>query len=130
MPLVGQTDAMHLQDQARKVFEQRVKDWDSEVSILEHQRKALTKGGSQAGSVVKQVATWQASMPQAEQVSAQLPKGVMSFPVLKTRAASAMHSSAEKGSAKKKVKEGGADLQRTQAKNPVQVCYVLQLRMM
>lgn len=97
---------------------------DVEVSVLEQQKKALGKGGRQAEEVVRQLASWQAGMPQAAQPQVQLPKGVMSFPVTKTRAASAVNGSADKGSAKKKIKEDGleADLQKTQIKNPIQVC--------
>lgn len=115
--------SLGLQDQATRAFEQRLKAWDSEVSTVEQQKKALTKGGSQASAVVRQIASWQASLPQAEQAAVQLPKYVISFPVLKTRGASAMNGFADKGTAKKKVKEDvlQADLQRTQAKNPVQV---------
>ena len=63
-------------------------------------------------------------MPQAAQPQVQLPKGVLSFPVTKTRAANAVNGSADRGSAKKKIKEDGleADLQKTQMKNPIQVC--------
>ena len=96
---------------------------DGEVNALEQQKKALGKGGRQAEEVVRQVASWQAGMPQAEQALAHLPKGVMSFPVMKARAASAVNGFADRGSAKKKVKEDSfqAELQRTQAKNPIQV---------
>lgn len=96
---------------------------DVEVNALEQQKKALGKGGRQAQEVVRQLASWQAGMPQAEQAVAHLPKGVMSFPVMKTRAASAVNGFVDRGSARKKVKEDGlqAVLQRTQAKNPIQV---------
>lgn len=114
---------MVLQAQITRVFEQRQKAMDVEMNVLEQQKKALGKGGRQAEEVVRQLASWQAGMPQAEQALAHLPKGVMSFPVMKTRAASAVNGFADRGSAKKKVKEDGlqADLQRTQAKNPIQV---------
>ena len=116
-----------LQDQATRAFEQRLKAWESEVSTVEQQKKAITKGGSQASAVVRQIASWQASLPQAEQAAVPLPKYVISFPVVKTRGASAMNGFADKGNVKKKVKEDAlqADLQRTQAKNPVQVLAVL-----
>lgn len=97
---------------------------DVEVNVLEQQKKALGKGGRQAEEVARQLASWQAGMPQAAQPQVQLPKGVMSFPVTKTRAASAVNGSVDRGSAKKKAKEDGlqADLQKGQTKNPIQVC--------
>lgn len=108
--------------QAARVFEQRRKAWDTEVNVLEQQRKALSKGGPQADDVVKQIACWQADMPQTEQAAVQLPKGVMSFPMLKTRAASKANGFADRGSAKKKAQEDRpqAELQKAQAKNPIQ----------
>lgn len=115
---------MHvLQAQAARAFEQRRKAWDSEVNVLEQQRKALSKGGPQADDVVKQIACWQADMPPTEQAAVQLPKGVMSFPVLRTRAASKANGFADRGSAKKKAQEDRpqAELQKAQAKNPIQV---------
>lgn len=97
---------------------------DVEVNVLEQQKKALGKGGRQAEEVVRQLASWQASMPQAAQPQAQMPKGVMTFPVTKTRPASAVNGSADRGSAKKKIKEDGleADLQKPQIRSPIQVC--------
>ena len=96
---------------------------DAEVNVLEQQKKALSKGGQQAKEVVRQLASWQAGMPQAEQALVHRPKGVMSFPVMKARAASTVNGF-DRGSAKKKVKDDGlqAELQRTQMKNPIQVC--------
>ena len=112
-----------LQELARKAFEAQQEGWDKESSTLQQQKAALAKGGSQAAAVVKQIATWQASLPQSEQSLAQTPKGMLNFPVMKTRAAHAMNGIADKGSNKKRLKEDGpqADLQRTQIKNPVQV---------
>lgn len=122
--LISNTDMhMVLQAQITRVFEQRQKAMDVEANFLEQQKKALGKGGRQAEEVVRQLASSQAGMPQAEQALAHLPKGVMSFPIMKTRAASAVNGFVDRGSAKKKVKEDGlqADIQRTQAKNPIQV---------
>ena len=112
-----------LQELARKAFEAQQEGWDKESSTLQQQKAALAKGGSQAAAVVKQIATWQASLPQAEQSLVQAPKGMLNFPVVKTRGAHAMNGIADKGLNKKKLKEDGpqADLQRTQIKNPVQV---------
>lgn len=114
-----------LQEQARKAFEAKLEAWDRESSALQQQKAALTKGGSQADAVVKQIATWQASLPQAEQPLTQSPKGMLNFPVMKTRGANAMNGYADRGSNKKKLKEDApqAELQRTQIKNPVQVCH-------
>lgn len=114
---------LRLQELARKAFEAQQEGWDKESSTLQQQKAALAKGGSQAAAVVKQIATWQASLPQAEQSLVQAPKGMLTFPVMKTRGAHAMNGIADKGSNKKKLKEDGpqADLQRTQIKNPVQV---------
>ena len=116
-----------LQEQARKAWEAQQEAWDKESSILEQQQAALAKGGAQADAVVKQIAAWQASLPQAEQSLVQAPKGMLSFPVTKTRGASAMNGAADRGSNKKKAKEDApqAELQRTQIKNPVQVAYVV-----
>ena len=114
---------MLLQEEARKTFEARQEAWDKESSTLQQQKAAIAKGGSQADAVVKQVASWQASLPQTEQSLVQTPKHVMSFPVMKTRPASAAHGTADRGSNKKKLKDDApqAELQRNQAKNPVQV---------
>lgn len=115
---------MHVvQAQAARAFEQRRKALDTEVHVLEQQKKALSKGGSQADDVVKQVASWQADIPQSEQTAVQLPKGVMSFPVLRTRAASKANGFADRGTAKKKAQEdrSQAELQKAQNKNPIQV---------
>lgn len=118
-----QRPAHGAQAQAARVFEQRQKAMDAEVNILEQQKKALGKGGRPAEEIVRQLASWQAGVPQAEQAQAHLPKGVMSFPIMKTRAASTANGFADRGGSKKKVKEDGtqADLQRMQAKNPIQV---------
>ena len=119
---------MHvLQAQAARAFEQRQKALDTEVNVLEQQRKALSKGGPQADDVVKQIACWQADMPQTEQAAVQLPKGVMSFPILRTRAASKANGFADRGSAKKKALDDRpqAELQKGQAKNPIQVSNTL-----
>ncbi|KAL0018187.1 hypothetical protein WJX77_009722 [Trebouxia sp. C0004] len=110
------------QELARKAFETQQEGWDKESSTLQQQKAALAKGGSQAAAVVKQIATWQASLPQAEQSSVQAPRGVLNFPVMKTRGVHAINGIVDKGSNKKRQKEDGpqADLQRTQIKNPVQ----------
>ncbi len=53
---------------------------------------------------------------------AQSPKGMLSFPVMKTRGARAMNGFADRGSHKKPKEDvPQAELQRIQAKNPVQV---------
>ena len=105
------------------MFEAKQEAWDKESTALQQQKAALAKGGSQADAVVKQVASWQASLPQTEQSLVQTPKHVMSFPVMKTRPASAAHGVVDRGSNKKKMKDDApqAELQRNQAKNPVQV---------
>ena len=112
-----------LQELAKKAFEAQQEGWDKESSTLQQQKEALVKGGSQAATVVKQIATWQASLPQAEQSLVQAPRGMLNFPVMKTRGPHAMNGIVDKGSNKKRLKEDGpqADLQRTQIKNPVQV---------
>lgn len=112
-----------LQELARKAFEAQQEGWDKESSTLQQQKAALARGGSQAAAVVKQIATWQASLPQAEQSLVQAPKGMLNFPVMKTRGAHAMNGIVDRGANKKRLKEDGpqADLQRTQIKNPVQV---------
>ena len=91
------------------------------MAELKRHAAGIAAGGKHADEVMKKLATWQASLPQAEQALVRAPRAIMNFPALKGRPHSAMNGVSEK-SAKKKAKEAPrAELQRTQMKNPVQV---------
>lgn len=64
-----------MQLEADKVFEQQQQVRAKAVSDLKQQKAGLAAGGREAQIVVKKLATWQASLPQAEQTLACGPKG-------------------------------------------------------
>ena len=88
---------------------------------MKRQAAGIAAGGKYAAEVLRKLATWQASLPQAEQGLVQAQRGVMNFPAFKGRPHSAVNGVSEKANKKKAKEAPQAELQRTQAKNPVQV---------